>query len=56
MGVIPTPEGARLPCGCRIDIEGDELHVHPCCDEHEATLAGAARDIAARHRIEVETR
>lgn len=49
--VIPTPKGARLPCGCHVDIEGDEIHVHPCCDEHEPVLATAARNLAAAHGI-----
>lgn len=36
-------------CGCRVTIEGDELHVWPCADaDHAAALVKAAAEIVKR--------
>lgn len=43
---------AEAACGCRVEIEGDEIHVYPCgVAQHEEALAWAARDLARRTEI-----
>lgn len=54
MSTYVTGTGGSLPCGCRIDVVGEELHVHPCCDEHEPTLAEAAEKLCEMHGIPFE--
>jgi hypothetical protein len=45
---------AELECGCRTEEAAmttsgriDEIHVYPCCPEHEIDLTIAALDVAA---------
>lgn len=43
---------ARAECGCRVEIEGTEIHIYPCGHfDHEKALTWAARDLAKRTGI-----
>jgi hypothetical protein len=41
----------KLMCGCSASIVGDEIHVQPCCYEHEATCEEAAAQLGASNGI-----
>jgi hypothetical protein len=49
-----TATSFKLMCGCSATIVGDEIHVHPCSYEHEATCEAAAARLGALNGIAVE--
>jgi hypothetical protein len=49
---IHHPGAAEAECGCRVDIDGEEIHVYPCGNrDHEKALVWAVKDLAERSEI-----
>jgi hypothetical protein len=45
---------ANLPCGCRVKVEDDGMHIWPCCDDHRRAHEEAVLQVIEPEGIPVE--